>query len=429
MDYKKIIIVALLSLFFIQVFAQKKELDHTVYDSWKSLSNISVSDDGQFTVAIINPQEGDGKLFIRDLKKKKNFEYNRISSYKLSPNGKHTVALLKAPFTDTRQAKIDKKKKDEMPKDSLLIINNETFTYYVLPNVKSYKTSQYLGNYVAYATTLIPDTTAIAIIDTVSTKTDSIANKPKKKKNGKKKDVLILHNFITQTEDTLQNTKDYAFNKYGNAFAAIIEPEKKDSTETPGVLFIDLNNYSKKRISNEKAEYKSLSFDDAGKQLVYLSTKDTSKVEQKVFDVRYFSNKVDSAIILANINTVGVPENWIFNENSNPYFSKSGKRVILGSAPKQAPEDTTIVSFEVASLDIWHWKDPYLQPQQLKHLSRELKRTYTGVIELNNNNKFTLLANEDVPYASISDKNDGQYALLYTDIPYRVESQDRKSVV
>ena len=132
MDYKKTLALALLSMFFIQVsFAQKKQLDHTVYDDWKSLSNISVSDDGRFTVAIIRPQEGDSKLFIQDLKKKKNFEYNRISSYKLSPDGKHTVALLKAPFADTRQAKIDKKKKDEMPKDSLLIINNETFTYYV----------------------------------------------------------------------------------------------------------------------------------------------------------------------------------------------------------------------------------------------------------------------------------------------------------
>ncbi len=422
MDYKKIIIVALLSLFFIQVFAQKKALDHTVYDSWKSLSNISVSDDGQFTVAIINPQEGDSKLFIQDLKKKKNFEYNRISSYRLSPNGKHTVALLKAPFADTRQAKIDKKKKDEMPKDSLLIINNETFAYYVLPDVKSYKTSQELSNYVAYTTTLTPDTTATTM-DTTATASDSIKVKPKKKSNSKKKEALVLHNLLTQTQDTLQNAKDFVFNKYGNSFAAIIEPDKKDSTETPGVLFIDLNNYSKKRISNEKAEYKSLSFDDAGKQLVYLSTKDTSKVEQKVFDVRYFSNKADSAIILANINTVGVPENWIFNENSNPYFSKSGKRVIIGSAPKQAPKDTTIVSFEVASLDIWHWKDPYLQPQQLKHLSKELKRTYTGVIELDNNNKFTLLANEEIPYASISDENDGQYALLYSDIPYLIESQ------
>ena len=223
MDLKKTFTIALLSLFFIQIsFAQKKQLDHTVYDDWKSLSNISVSDDGRFTAAIIRPQEGDSKLFIQDLKKKKNFEYNRISSYKLSPDGKHTVALLKAPFADTRQAKIDKKKKDEMPKDSLLIINNETFAYYILADVASYKTSQELGNYVAYTTTITPDTT-VTTMDTTATVSDSIKVKPKKKSNSKKKEALVLHNLLTQTQDTLQNAKDFVFNKYGNFFALFLK--------------------------------------------------------------------------------------------------------------------------------------------------------------------------------------------------------------
>ena len=423
MNFKKTIATALTSLFFIQAsFSQKKQLDHSVYDDWKSLSNISVSDDGRFTVAIIKPQEGDSKLFIQDLKKKKNFEYNRISNYSLSTNGKHTVALLKAPFADIRKAKIDKKKKEEMPKDSLLIIDNETFTYYVLANVASYKTSEELGNYVAYATTPALDTTTITA-DTTGVATDTIESKPKKKSNDKKNEVIVLHNLSTQIQDTLKNTKDYIFNKYGNAFAAVIEPEKKDSTETPGVIFYDLDNYTKKRISNEKAEYKSLRFDETGDQLVYLSTKDTSKVDQKIFDVRYFTNKADSAIVLADTNKVKLPDNWIFNENSSPYFSKDGNRILIGSAPRQATKDTTIVDFEVASLDIWHWKDPLLQPQQLKYLSDELKRTYPGVIDLDNNNKFTLLACEDIPYASIADENNGQFALLYTDVPYRLKSQ------
>lgn len=78
MDYKKTIAFAIMSLFSFQApFAQKKQLDHTVYDDWKSLSNISVSDDGRFTVTIIKPQEGDSKLFIQDLKK----ENLRIQSY------------------------------------------------------------------------------------------------------------------------------------------------------------------------------------------------------------------------------------------------------------------------------------------------------------------------------------------------------------
>ncbi|MDD4729339.1 MAG: prolyl oligopeptidase family serine peptidase [Dysgonamonadaceae bacterium] len=416
-----IIIACFISIQF--AFSQKKQLDHSVYDNWKSLSSISVDNSGRFTVAIIEPQEGDSKLFIQDLKKNKSFQHNHISSYTLSADGKHTVALLKASFVDRRQAKIDKKKPDDMPKDSLLIIDNETFTYHVIPDVKSLKTPQELGDYIAYAVTIEIDTTAQNIdVDTLTISSDSIKNKPKKK-SSKKKDLLVLYNLKTQKQDTLLNTKEYIFNKYGNAFAASIEPDKKDSTDTPGVIFIDLNNYTKKRISNQKAEYKSLMFDDAGDQLAYLSTKDTSKVEQKVFDLRYFKFNTDSAIVLADTNSIDLPANWIFNENSSPYFSENGKRIIIGSAPRQAPKDTTIIDFEVASLDIWHWKDPYLQPQQLKSLSNDLKRNYTGVIQLDKNNKFTLLGNEEIPYTNISDQGNGRYTLLYTDIPYRLESQ------
>ena len=424
MQYLKTIVALLLLTFSLQKsFSQKKQLDHSVYDDWKSLSNVSVDDNGLYAAAIITPQEGDSKLFIQDLKKNKTFEHNRVSNYSLSPDGKYTVALLKAPFADTRQAKIDKKKPEEMPKDSLLIVDNETFAYHVLPNVKSYKTSTELGNYVAYKTTLQKDTTSLPKDTTNVASNDTATNNTKKKDKDKDKELLILHNLKTQKQDTLRNATDFVFNKYGNAFATIIAPDKKDSTDTPGVIFIDLNNYSKKRISNEEAEYKSLRFDEAGEQLVYLATTDTSKVEQKVFDVRYFKNGADSAVVLAKTSTVTLPDNWIFNENSSPYFSKNGERIILGSAPKQATKDTTIVDFEVASLDIWNWKDPYIQPQQLNRLSNELKRTYTGVIQLDKGNRFALLANEEMPYSAISAEGNGRYALLYSDIPYRLQSQ------
>jgi hypothetical protein len=37
----------------------------------------------------------------------------------------------------------------------------------------------------------------------------------------------------------------------------------------------------------------------------------------------------------------------------------------------------------VARLDIWNYKDDYLQPYQLKNLQRELKRSYLAVIRPN----------------------------------------------
>ena len=43
----------------IQVSAQKKPLDHSVYDSWQRIGERMISNDGKWVVYTIDPQEGD----------------------------------------------------------------------------------------------------------------------------------------------------------------------------------------------------------------------------------------------------------------------------------------------------------------------------------------------------------------------------------
>lgn len=42
--------------------AQKKALGHEDFDAWKSVRNIAVSRNGEWTAFAVNPQEGDGVL-------------------------------------------------------------------------------------------------------------------------------------------------------------------------------------------------------------------------------------------------------------------------------------------------------------------------------------------------------------------------------
>lgn len=392
-------------LFAFPLFTQKKPLDHSVYDSWESLSGTSLSNDGRMMATMIAPQEGDTTLYLRDLTNNRSLKLERITRFTLSPDGVYTVGLLKAPFRERRQARIDKKKADEMPDDSLMIIHNYTFEVEKIANVRSFKTAEKAVTHIAYTTTLPEDTTKEGA---------------KKEKN---KELVILRNLFSQEEDTIRNAKEHLFSKYGNAFAVVIQPEKKDSTDAPGVLFVDLDKKTNKRISSEKREYKSLSFDEVGAQLVYLSTGDTSKVEQKVFDLYYFENGADSAHIIADRNAVGLPEGWIFNEHASPSFSKDGSRILVGTAPRQEPKDTTLVDFEMADLDIWHWQDPLIQPQQLAELNRKKRHTYSGIIDPHHPGHFLPVATEEMPHANIADEGNGSYALLWSDLPYQLESQ------
>ena len=50
------------------VNAQKKIIDHTVYNDWKSLSRHQISNDGNFISYEIKPHRGDGYLYIYNTK-------------------------------------------------------------------------------------------------------------------------------------------------------------------------------------------------------------------------------------------------------------------------------------------------------------------------------------------------------------------------
>ncbi len=56
--------MALLIPFFVSA-QTKKPLDHTVYDSWQTIGEKLISNNGKWVLYTIDPQEGDGELVIQ----------------------------------------------------------------------------------------------------------------------------------------------------------------------------------------------------------------------------------------------------------------------------------------------------------------------------------------------------------------------------
>ena len=49
------------------IFSQKKTLTPAAYDSWESISNVQVSNDGRHVAYSISPQDGDSTLVIKNI--------------------------------------------------------------------------------------------------------------------------------------------------------------------------------------------------------------------------------------------------------------------------------------------------------------------------------------------------------------------------
>lgn len=401
--YSKYLILCFSVICSLTITAQKKVLDHTVYDSWKSLSEIGISNDGRYAATVVKAQEGDDYLLIRDIQSKRELIIPRGYNYSIVPNQKYIIAQIKVPYAATRQAKIKKVANEKMPKDSLVIISLEKLSLAKVPNVKTFKVGKDFSDYIAYT------------ID------DSLKVKDKAKANEKTRTLIIRH-IYTAKEDSIKNVSDFLFSKNGKGLVILTKPEAKDSINKPAVIYVDLSSYNKRIISTGKT-YKSPTLSDLGDKLAFLATSDSTKAEIKNYSLYYFSTNSDSAKLIVDRSKTGMPKEWNVSENYNPEFSKNGKRLLLGIAPIVLPKDTTIPDFEKAQLDLWHWQEPLIQPQQLVELEKKKKQTYLSYVDLEDANKFYQLATEQMPNISISDENNGRYALGTSNINYLFDTQ------
>jgi hypothetical protein len=114
---KKIFIsLSVLLLLPVYISAQKPPLNDKIYDSWKNLSSPKISDDGKWVTYIINPQQGDGWLYIYDVANNSKDSVARGTKAAFAPDSKYLAYQLIPSYSDTRQAKKKKLKEDKMIK-------------------------------------------------------------------------------------------------------------------------------------------------------------------------------------------------------------------------------------------------------------------------------------------------------------------------
>ncbi|MDO4735512.1 MAG: hypothetical protein Q4B21_00615, partial [Bacteroidia bacterium] len=68
---KKLNILLVLFVASVTAFAQKPALDHSVYDSWKSLRALTLPQNGDILMYTIAPGEGDSFLVIENIRTNK----------------------------------------------------------------------------------------------------------------------------------------------------------------------------------------------------------------------------------------------------------------------------------------------------------------------------------------------------------------------
>ncbi|HEY1025425.1 MAG TPA: prolyl oligopeptidase family serine peptidase [Sphingobacteriaceae bacterium] len=403
----------------------KKPLDHSVYDGWQSVSSQKISNDGQWVLYSVTPQQGDASLRITNLKTKAVTSVPRVTGAEFSFDSKYSVFTIKPFYKETRAAKIKKKKADDMPKDSLGIVTLNNSSLFKVGRVKSYKLPEKASGVVAYLLDKAPDSTKKkGITTTKDNDNDFFADDEGSSSSSKNEGTnLVLRRLVTGTEKTFKYVTDYSLSNNGKLLVFVSSGTKKDSVNKPGVFLYDIEKDIVKRISSGKGNYKSLTFDEASAQLAFAAEKGPEKALQKFYSLYYYTIGQDSAKVLADTSTTGIPEKWNVSGDGRIFFSKNGRKLFFGTAPIPAAKDTNLVEFEVAKVDVWNYKDDYLQTMQLRNVDRELKRSYLAVVYPKNAGEVIQLADEQLSDLDLAEDGNGEFALGTTDFGNRIEMQ------
>lgn len=412
---KKAVVLAAVSLLSVQINAQKKPLDHTVYDEWQSIGYQLLSNDGNWAAYQIKTQESDNTLAVFGISTNKNFDIHRGDELKFTSDSKFAIFKIKPFYKDLKEVKIKKKKENEIAKDSIGIINLSTQKIEKLPLLKSFKYPIKGGSFVAY--TKYKDD----IVDSTKTK----SKKPDVKKDNKKVEPseLVLRNLLTGKKESYKNVIEYDFSENGKHLIFSTKPEKKDSTDKSvyGVYLVNTSNFTKQLLVEGKGDYKHFTFNENGSQVSFVGSKEDDKVKSKVYQFYYsklpVTGKIDS-IKLDNLKS-----DWVISEHRSPNFSKDGKKLFVGIAPKPIVADTTLIAEDHAKVDIWHWNENDIQPMQLKNVERDKKRSYLAVVDPLQPSKFLQLADAEMNQIELVNDGNANYAIGSSDNLYRLSTQ------
>ncbi|MEP7142502.1 MAG: prolyl oligopeptidase family serine peptidase [Ferruginibacter sp.] len=454
----------------------KKPLDHSVYDGWKSIGERMISSDGKYIVYTVNPQEGDGELIIQNAVTKYKKIISRGGGAVISEDSRYVFFKIKPFFGETRQARIKKKKVDEMPKDSLGMVELGKDSLIKIARIRSFKVPEKAAGWIAYHLEKpLPDTSQkkissdsakikvdilVKLADSIIRKSiDSIKGKIEKEevisaahkaakeilKKGaddqiaiegdKTKDAegdataataaaegtdLVVRRMADPREKTFKLVNEFYFDKRGTKL--IIETTK-DSVAKALVMIYNLQTDKIDTVLKGFNDCKNFAMDEDGNQLAFVAERDSStKALQKFYKLWYYTSWQDSARLLTDKNTAGMQLGYTVSENGNISFSKDGKKIFFGVAVIKPPKDTMLVDFELARLDVWHYNDDYLQPQQLKQLDLELKRSYLAVT-IPGSDKIVQLGDANAENIALVNEGNADYVLANTTKGNRVASQ------
>jgi len=219
----------------------KKILDHTVYNIWNRLENVSISDNGKYISYEVNRQKGDGKLILYSTADQNNITIQRGSGCLFSPDESFAAFKIKVADDTLRKYKFEKKKKETFPKDMLgiQIFGDKTIkdSLIKIPKYQNFKIPEKGLPVIAYMTEIERSKK-----DTLSVNGKSVYN-------------LTVFEPGKDRKTTFNSVLDYEFSGNGKKLGVLVL--RKGKADTTQVFIYDTEKQTTEKIFSKRGDFMS----------------------------------------------------------------------------------------------------------------------------------------------------------------------------
>ncbi len=434
---KVIFALCLVGLLIPQLVAQstaKRSITAQDFDSWRSLQGSQISRDGKFVAYVMQPQDGDGELFVKNTAT--GAEWRSLRGYRpptpppdasdpaataaflaqgrllrpiFSADSKYIFFNIEPTKAELLKARKDKKKPEDFPKNALGIMDLASGKVNRVERVKSYQVPEDGSGFVAILKEAAKEEKKAETPTPTPPATPAV---PPIKPQTKKKDYgtdLVLHNLSNGTERTFADVLEYTFSKDAKSLIFAVSSKKE---ETNGAFVVTPQSDSAPvALLSGAGKYSKFSWDEKQNQVAFISDKDDTAASQPKFKVYYWLRTQPSASEVVSTQTAGFRPEFVVSEKGSLSFSYDGSRLFMSNSPPPDPEadpNNAIPDEERVTVDLWHWKDDYVQPMQKVRAISERDRSYRAVWHIKEQ-KFVQLA--DTTMENVNPSVNGLYAL------------------
>ena len=401
----------LVTMVFLQCFnllyAQKHAINEKDYLEWKRISNQVITENGDIVSYSVDPLKGDSYLYIQQTSPFRLDSFERASDFDTPLNNDFAVFKITPGYDTLRKVKLKKIKKAKWPKDTLGIYDFSENLLIKEPGVSTFSIAK-KGNTLAYIQVVEPE----ARKGLFSSWFVSVKDKKKEKR------LKVFYSYPLLSFDE-RNIKSFVLSPNGERIAYIEAVSGDDDKDSEKLVIRNTKGGELVRSFTAQQKYKLPVWSASSGKMAFFFSNDTiiNNYQMTLYDFDLSASLSFGDTLDTKLDSESVPSHW-----RTPFFSKDEDRLFFGihtRAVKKAED--SLLEEEKYHLDVWHYMDHQIQPQQKKRLRWDKKKNDLYVYNINQV-KLNRLSN-DTLNVIVKDKYEAAYALAYSNESYAIESQ------